>query len=156
MGEGSQTRCRGTASGTTARGRTSHGTDSGSRLAWLTENGPTSGVSDEGRILACFRTTVAEISVRRCTTETALLVVNFELVELVVLLKLDQDVLLRPAETTNSRKATEHTQQQQPQQQQQQQQQQEGITACSDLCVFAIPFFRAPFPCLKVDTLFSE
>ena len=35
-------------------------------------------------------------------------------------------------------------------------QQQQGITACSNLCVFAIPFFRAPFPCLKVDTLFSE
>ena len=40
--------------------------------------------------------------------------------------------------------------------QQQRQQQQQGITACKDLCVFAPPFFRAPFPCLNVDTLFSE
>ena len=39
---------------------------------------------------------------------------------------------------------------------QQQQLQQQGITVCRDLCVFAIPFFRAPFPCLKVDTWFSE
>ena len=41
-------------------------------------------------------------------------------------------------------------------QQQQQQQQQQGITAIKDLCVFAPPFLRAPFPCLNVDTLFSE
>ena len=34
--------------------------------------------------------------------------------------------------------------------------QQQGIWACRDLCVFAIPFFRTPFPCLKVDTWFSE
>ena len=46
-------------------------------------------------------------------------------------------------------------QQHQPQQQQQQQQQQKRIRACKDLCVL-LSFLRAPFPCLKVDTLFSE